>query len=65
VLHAVAISMGRERLLLKTGLTGLVVNVGLNLYVIPRYGANGAAFATVVGEGVSMLVLATGLRRRA
>jgi O-antigen/teichoic acid export membrane protein len=64
VLHAVAISMGHERLLLKTGLTGLVVNVGLNLYVIPRYGANGAAFATVVGEGVSMLVLAAGLWKR-
>jgi O-antigen/teichoic acid export membrane protein len=65
VLHAVAISVGGERLLLKTAVTGLVVNVGLNLYVIPRFGANGAALATVVGEGVSLCVLMAGLWRRA
>ena len=64
VLHAIAISMGREQLLLKTGITGLIVNVGLNLYVIPRYGANGAAAATVAGELVSMSVLIGGLRQR-
>jgi O-antigen/teichoic acid export membrane protein len=63
ILHAIAISVDRERLLLVTGLTGLVVNVGLNLYVIPRYGASGAALATVVGEVVSMAVLVAGLVR--
>ena len=65
VLHAIAISMGRERLLLKTGITGLIVNVGLNLFVIPRYGPNGAAAATVAGELVCMTVLIGGLRPRA
>jgi O-antigen/teichoic acid export membrane protein len=63
ILHALAISVDRERLLLKTGLIGLGVNVGLNLYVIPRYGGSGAAFATVVGELVSSGVLVWGLRR--
>ena len=62
ILHATAISVDRERLLLRTGLIGLVVNVGLNLYVIPRYGVNGAAAATVAGEAVSMAVLVAGLR---
>ena len=62
ILHAAAISVDRERLLLKTGLIGLAVNVGLNLYVIPRYGGNGAAFATVAGELVSSGILVTGLR---
>lgn len=62
ILHATAISVDREMLLLRTGLIGLAVNVGLNLYVIPRYGANGAAAATVVGEVVSMVILLAGLR---
>lgn len=65
ILHAVAISVDRERLLLQTGLIGLAVNVGLNLYVIPHYGPVGAAAATVAGEAVSMAVLVAGLRRMA
>jgi O-antigen/teichoic acid export membrane protein len=52
----------REKLLLQTGLIGLAVNVGLNLYLIPHYGPNGAAWATVAGELVSMLILTAGLR---
>ncbi len=62
ILHATAISVDREKLLLRTGVIGLIVNVGLNLYVIPRYGVNGAAWATVAGELVSMAVLIAGLR---
>ena len=62
ILHAAAISVDRERLLLRTGLVGLAVNVGLNLYAIPYYGPNGAAFATVAGEVVSMAMLVAGLR---
>ncbi|HZR26951.1 MAG TPA: flippase [Vicinamibacterales bacterium] len=64
ILHSIAISVDRERLLLQTGIIGLVVNVGLNLYAIPHYGQSGAAFATVVGEVVSMVVLVGGLRGR-
>ncbi len=63
ILHAVAISVDRGGLLLQTGLIGLAVNVGLNLYMIPHYGPRGAALATVVGEIVSMSVLIAGLRR--
>ena len=62
ILHATAISVDREKLLLQTGLIGLAVNVGLNLYLIPHYGPNGAAWATVAGELVSMLILIAGLR---
>jgi O-antigen/teichoic acid export membrane protein len=64
VLHAIAISVNRERLLLTTGIIGLVVNVGLNLYLIPHDGASGAALATVAGEGVSLVVLVYGLWTR-
>lgn len=62
ILHAIAISVDRERLLLKTGILGLVLNLGLNLYAIPHFGASGAAFATVAGELASMGVLVAGLR---
>jgi O-antigen/teichoic acid export membrane protein len=62
ILHATAISIDRERLLLTTGIIGLASNVGLNLYAIPHYGGNGAAFATVAGELVSVAILVTGLR---
>ena len=62
ILHAIAISVDRERLLLRTGLIGLAVNVGLNLYAIPRFGPSGAALATVAGEAVSIGVLMIGLR---
>jgi O-antigen/teichoic acid export membrane protein len=63
ILHAIAISVDRERLLLRTGLAGLAVNVGVNLFAIPRYGRNGAALATVVGEIVCMGILMAGLSR--
>lgn len=61
VLHAIAMSVNREHLLVKTAVVGLVVNVGLNLYLIPWIGANGAAVATVVGELVSMSILLAGV----
>ena len=53
-------SVNRERLLAQTAVVGLLVNVSLNLYVIPRMGANGAALATVVGELVSVSILIGG-----
>ncbi len=61
ILHAIAISANREQLLLKTGIVGLVVNVGCNLYLIPRQGIDGAALATVIGEAVSAGMLVWGL----
>ncbi len=62
ILHAIAISVDRERLLLRTGIVGLIVNVGVNLYAIPHYGPDGAAWATVIGEVVSAAMLVAGLR---
>ena len=61
VLHAITMSVNRERLLARTAVVGLAVNVSLNLYVIPRMGADGAALATVVGELVSMTILIAGV----
>jgi O-antigen/teichoic acid export membrane protein len=63
ILHVTAISMNREKLLLATGIVGLVAKVALNAYLIPHYGVNGAAVAVILGEAVSIAVLTQGLVR--
>jgi O-antigen/teichoic acid export membrane protein len=63
ILHAIAISMNREKLLLTTGIVGLAAKVALNAYLIPFHGAFGAAVAVILGEAVSIGVLAHGLLR--
>ena len=63
ILHVTAISMNREKLLLATGIVGLVAKVALNAYLIPHYGVEGAAVAVILGEAISIAVLAQGLLR--
>ena len=62
ILHAVAISIFQERRLLYTTLTGALTNAALNTYLIPRYGRDGAALATVLAEALTMTLLLWGLR---
>jgi O-antigen/teichoic acid export membrane protein len=64
ILHAVAISMNREKLLLLTGVVGLVAKVALNAWLIPAHGPSGAAVAVIAGEAISAAVLVHGLVRR-
>ncbi len=63
ILHSTAISMNREKLLLLTGIIGLVAKVALNAWLIPHRGPTGAAVAVVVGEATSIGVLVYGLWR--
>ena len=44
--------MGLETIIIGIG---VATNVALNLYLIPRYGIEGAAIATIAGEAVSLL----------
>jgi O-antigen/teichoic acid export membrane protein len=62
ILHAVAIAADRPRALLVVTALGTVLNVGLNLYLIPRYSYNGAAVATVISEVLAMAALIYALR---
>ncbi|MFN2602131.1 MAG: glycosyltransferase [Gemmatimonadaceae bacterium] len=41
----------------------VVVNVGLNIVLIPRYGLNGAALATLAADGVILLLCASAIMR--
>jgi O-antigen/teichoic acid export membrane protein len=42
------LAAGLQRIVLWPTIAGAVVNIGLNLYMIPHYGAWGAAWATVI-----------------
>ena len=64
ILHITAISMNREKLLLTTGIVGLVAKVLLNAFLIPHYGPTGAAVAVLVGEAVSAVFITRGLLKR-
>ncbi|MGI5841124.1 MAG: oligosaccharide flippase family protein [Patescibacteria group bacterium] len=50
--------------LLKVGLTALIVNIGLNILIIPRYGIIGAAGVTAVTEASSFLMIKASLRSK-
>jgi O-antigen/teichoic acid export membrane protein len=53
---AVVTGLGRQLLLLPVALLVLVVNAGLNLWAIPRWGFLGSAIATLASEGVNLLL---------
>ena len=63
MLHATAISVFEQRLLLQTTVIGVIANTGLNVWLIPRYGRDGAAIATVAGEALTLVLLVVGLRK--
>jgi O-antigen/teichoic acid export membrane protein len=64
ILHAGAISTNLDRRLLLTTAVGLTANVILNLVFIPRWGINGAAWATVIAEALTVALLFVQIERR-
>ena len=61
ILQAVAMSMSAERIMLRTTVIGCVVNVAANVVLIPVYGRDGSAAATVLGEAISLVLLLHGV----
>jgi O-antigen/teichoic acid export membrane protein len=57
------IMMRRERLVLWLNLAALTANLALNLALIPRYGLEGAALATLVSVAAVKIAMAVALRR--
>ncbi len=43
-------SIDRQKVVMYVGLMGLIINVFLNLLLIPKYGFEGAAFTTIISE---------------
>jgi O-antigen/teichoic acid export membrane protein len=52
----ITIMQNRQKALMWTMLISVTVNIGFNLYAIPRYSYIGAAIATLLSEGVFMLL---------
>jgi len=61
--HITLTAIGRTRLLLKAAILGVVLNVGLNAFLIPVWGMIGAAAATAVAFAVTYSILALSLYR--
>lgn len=51
-------AMGRHRFLILGATATLLVNLGLNLFLIPRWGILGASVATVITEAFNFLIQA-------
>lgn len=51
------IANGGQKEMLKLGIVALVVNLGLNILLIPRYGVLAAAWVTVFTEMIDMLMM--------
>lgn len=64
ILYSAALSTNLERRLLLTTAIGLSVNVALNIVLIPRYGISGAAWATVLAEALTVVLLLVQVERR-
>lgn len=59
------LAAGQQRLMMWISTAGAVLNVGLNLWWVPRLGIEGAAWATVVTEVLVLASAALAVRRRA
>ena len=64
ILHAAAISSNLDRRLLTTTVVGLGTNVALNLLLVPSRGILGAAWATVLAEALTVVLLFVQVWRR-
>lgn len=58
----ILLPLGRERVVLKSEIAGAVTDLLLNLILIPRYGAAGAAAGTLAAETVVLIVQYESLR---
>ncbi len=57
------VSKNKQNFLLFINLTGLLCNIGLNLYFLPKYGIISAAVSTVVCEVLVFLLLVKNIRK--
>lgn len=53
----IALASRRAPVLLRIALVGLVLNVGLNLVLVPTYEARGAAWVSVITEGLGLVLV--------
>lgn len=64
MMSSLYIALGKQVKVLKIGAIGLLLNVGLNLLLIPPLGIMGAAVVTLVSEAVIFALFLVGTRRQ-
>ena len=62
--QAVLVSMGKQVYYTKTIVVGSILNLFLNICLIPRWGAKGAVIATLVAEGIITLLQYLGIHKK-
>jgi len=62
MLNTILMSVDKQKIIMYVGLISLIFKVLLNLWAIPAYGYEGAAVATVCGEGMIFLLNSVYLR---
>jgi O-antigen/teichoic acid export membrane protein len=63
VFASLLIALNRQRALILVSAAGILLNVLVNLYAIPRFGYVGAAVTTVISEGVGLCAVFVLARR--
>ena len=58
------IGMGEDKLFLKSIIAGAVTNLILNIILIPRYGAAGASFSSVLAESLILVITMILVRKK-
>ena len=61
--NIILIPSGREKICLKASCYSAIINVFLNLIIIPQYGLNGAAFTTAASEMVALFIVYRNLEK--
>ena len=56
ILEKLFFSLGRQLSMLRLYLCGVIIHLILNLFLIPKFGINGAAFSTVICESAVVLI---------
>ena len=63
VFASLLIALNRQRALILVSAAGILLNIVVNLYAIPRFGYIGAAVTTVISEGVGLCAVFVLARR--
>lgn len=54
--NQILIPMGKDKAFLYAVSTGAILNLGLNIVILPKYGANGASIDTLIAEFSQMVI---------
>ena len=61
ILTQATLAIDREYFYAKITCVAALINIGLNLFLIPSMGAKGAAIGTIVTEGIVMILIGGGI----